>query len=802
MTVYGPSPSVQSHATGSGRRYYDVKVAGAAGSDSPSGASGGKGARITAVIATDGGAPILVEVGARGVGGNGSGGAAGPGKGDGPDGGKGGDYTQVLANSFGVMLLAGGGGGGGGSYGGYAGGAGGNAGWSNASPGSSSTSLGGEILGGSQGITDGSGSKNGEAGHAPTTSGGNTAGAGGGGGGSRGGGGGSAAAGGANFGGGGGGGGGASFLLLNPSQGFATAETSSQASVTGDGSVEITDYVTPVPTFGLSADYSTGKLLADINVIQRHPISGQSKFVNAQASRNSAFTDIVANTTFEVKPGTNGNTVMNNAWIQAPLANGTLYVRVRSAGNTQSLPDSAWSATQSLVISHAPTVTAETPSGFNNFDISMQFAARVVDPLAIDKVSKYSIEVSRASDNVIISATYDKVLSPSRDLGLISLSLDAPIEASQKNVQLQWRVRVWDRDGAPSPWSTNKPFTLVDPPTPTMVHPSPSDMIVGSGSPTFKWNPGVAPGQEVFRSELVIGRGNIGSGLPIVFSGVTYGDVYEITPSALVIKNESLYNGKLTIFPVVAGSSVGTSIYFVFTSQYSAPPSIPYSADASLVESTGKVLVDWHNAAPDPSFYGWRVYRRLLPGTDWELVASFADPGTREWSDMLFNSGELYMYTVSQLAINSGVVVESPTGYLLSGGNTIAESRVIAPQSSSYWLVDPLDTFNSVRLPAVADEFKDEYESETYGIPGRGRHRDYGDRWGITGSLEVHFRGPSARAERLKLQSLRSLQRTYVLKTPFGDSYTVAISDVQVSIVPGTGTTEMSDVTVEYEEVA
>lgn len=128
-----------------------------------------------------------------------------------------------------------------------------------------------------------------------------------------------------------------------------------------------------------------------------------------------------------------------------------------------------------------------------------------------------------------------------------------------------------------------------------------------------------------------------------------------------------------------------------------------------------------------------------------------------------------------------------------------------APVAGEYWLVHPTDASKNVKLSTVIDDsFTDEWEESTLLIIGKGRKKDYGTRWGYTGSLvaqiwdEVGRTSTQAKAE---LELLKEQQITVILWTPFGEQIPIAMGNAQISRMAGVGTREFHTLTLPYEEI-
>lgn len=133
-----------------------------------------------------------------------------------------------------------------------------------------------------------------------------------------------------------------------------------------------------------------------------------------------------------------------------------------------------------------------------------------------------------------------------------------------------------------------------------------------------------------------------------------------------------------------------------------------------------------------------------------------------------------------------------------------AENRTFRIVCTNYWIIAPDAPDLTMMIPSVtAAPMTEEYESETFGIIGRGRHRDYGDRLGYTGTLSFQVRKPeSPSTVRLGVEALRFAQETYFLRTPFGQLFSVALGNPSWTPLAGVGEAEMGDMDLPFEEVS
>lgn len=153
---------------------------------------------------------------------------------------------------------------------------------------------------------------------------------------------------------------------------------------------------------------------------------------------------------------------------------------------------------------------------------------------------------------------------------------------------------------------------------------------------------------------------------------------------------------------------------------------------------------------------------------------------------------------------------DAPEGTaFFSGGTSGAVWDGTTSQStSSTFVADstyPDQDVLALRLYNVtADSFTKEVVSNEYNLLGRGRYSEKGDTLGVKGSLTAQLRdgqGNTAREKRLSLEDYREAHATTSLRTPFGDVYSVAIGDLGITRIAGTGLSEFTDVTIPYSEV-
>ena len=128
-----------------------------------------------------------------------------------------------------------------------------------------------------------------------------------------------------------------------------------------------------------------------------------------------------------------------------------------------------------------------------------------------------------------------------------------------------------------------------------------------------------------------------------------------------------------------------------------------------------------------------------------------------------------------------------------------------SPTPGNYWLIHPTNSALNVKLSIViSDEYEDEYEETTHLVINRGRKKEYGEHWGIKGTLTAQIRdetGRTAREAKQQLEALKATQDAITLQTPFGDTYSVTLGSIRIIRMAGVGDREFHDLTLAYEEL-
>jgi hypothetical protein len=441
-----------------------------------------------------------------------------------------------------------------------------------------------------------------------------------------------------------------------------------------------------------------------------------------------------------------------------------------------------YSTPQSFVVSHKPVATNLSPGG----GVSIPYAAtetltwRFSDPSPVDTQTGYHVTVRKHSDGTLI---YD-----SGDVISTNSSVVATGFTGQQDVEMEWQVAVRDRDAVWGPFSAITTFFPRNVPVVTITSPT-AGGTVNNPAPLFTWTFFAEGGRVQKQFRVVISR-----------PSETVYDSTWITSNAVsfrpppVLKN-SISDYTVTVYVVDSGGMQDSDAK-AFVTAWTPPAAPAYTIDTSVYESSGYVKINWTNASKDATWVSWRVYRRLPSDTIWTLLLeSTVDQANYEFDDWTAGASVGYQYTVVQVATRFGENVES-----------VYNVTAVTPTSEDYWLIDPTDYSQSVRLRHVrGDEYRDEHEEEEMLIINRGRHTDYGSRWGYKGSLsaQIYDEGVlTARVQRQRLMAARANHRTLLLRNPFGDLWQVTTGEMNISRIAGVGSREYVVITIPYSEVS
>ena len=458
-----------------------------------------------------------------------------------------------------------------------------------------------------------------------------------------------------------------------------------------------------------------------------------------------------------------------------------------------------YSAANAVTVSHAPVAGSLSPANGSNLVYGSgqrTLAWKFSDTYSGDSQTAYEVVVTRDDTGAVVTDT-GKVASTAQYYALT-------VDASLKGIELSWQVRLWDTDDVAGPYTSPYTFTLLDAPSPGVTDPTDGG-TTASSLPKVTLTPS-APGRTITKLRVVYSQaGEQVYDTGLISVSIPDGQQYTWQGSAGVFKNNQSYTAVVT---VTDNAGLSGSQTITFSTQWT-PPADPtgLAVDATPYddEAAGYVKVTWDNTAADADFVCWNIYRKddeidpntlavLAEGT-WNLIDTLYEVAdTYEYHDFKAPSSYKVNYRVRQVANRFGDLVES--------ANTDA---ITGYPNSTYWLIEKDAAPAALKLHIVTeDSYTDEYEEEEYTLIGRGRHIDVGDHLGIKGSLTVQLRNTgstSARQKRVALQAFKDGNTVAYMRNPFGDLYTVHVSNLEIGRIAGVGYQEFCDVTVPYSEV-
>lgn len=290
-------------------------------------------------------------------------------------------------------------------------------------------------------------------------------------------------------------------------------------------------------------------------------------------------------------------------------------------------------------------------------------------------------------------------------------------------------------------------------------------------------------------------------------TGLTVGDTLWVFSAAnsysfplQILQNNTAYS--FTLYLQDGAGLQGTSTSYVYTTWVA--PSQP--SPVTVTQDGFKATINWDETDVDPGFLSWRVWRRyqkpaLLEmdfdstATVWELIAETDNPLTDTYLDYLAPLNRTVEYAVTQLADRFGSLIDSLIG--------TTQSITVSADRYYFVPVTPVGTIASFEASGVsADAFTFEVEEETLHVIGRGRQVQVGDELGETGTLTLHLRKSSSRADREFITYLAGPDSDGVwIRSPFGDVLLVRLGNVSFTRMAGVGTGDLGDLSVPYMKV-
>lgn len=469
------------------------------------------------------------------------------------------------------------------------------------------------------------------------------------------------------------------------------------------------------------------------------------------------------------------------------LFQGTWFIRGREKDSIGQY--GSYSASKTFTVTHPPAASTLSPTGgvtrpFGGSG-TVTFSWAFTDTSPTDTQTAFQILVERNSDGLDI---YDS----GKQVSTLK-SFSTNISSTYKDVMLRWSIKLWDSDDVAGSYSATQQFVVRDTGVITPLVP-PNAGTVTQPQTTYQWSFAGTGGSTQASYRVVTKQGST----VVDDSGVVSSTVSEYTlPSALLMTGLS-YTLEITVFDTNGLEAFSSS---TFSALWDAPPAPTVTLDATNYDAGGYVDVEWPENR-DPDFVSYKVYRQRedRPQDGWVLAGTITDtgPSTYNFLDYGAPGNVKVYYTVNQVALRFGVPVENAFG-------SLGSQPFVTPLASHYWVVVPDDPGISFQLALVkSDDFTDEWEQEEILLIGRGRRVERGSHYGLRGNLVAQVYDTallSAREQRILLLSLKEDNPKLLLRTPFGDVYTVYLGDFQISRLAGHGLNEYFTLTLPYVEV-
>jgi len=471
----------------------------------------------------------------------------------------------------------------------------------------------------------------------------------------------------------------------------------------------------------------------------------------------------------------------------------TWYMRCRE--ENEGGETSAWSATTSFTVAHAPSAGGLVPTGAG-FVLAaggaMTLAWQFADPSPDDVQTSYQAIIEKNSDGSSVLNTGQVVSGAAFAAVNIGTGLFEQV--------LRWRVRLWDGDGVAGAYSANQLFVpAAAGPTVTIVDPTPAE-VEATALPSFTATATYGGGRDFDSARVVVT--NTGTGKQVWDSG--WQRFLTLTPATAILVNSSNYSATFSVRDTAG--LVGSSTV-AFSSSWAGVSAVAFTVDDTYFRTLGFVTVRWDNSTEDVDRIAWRVYRRAVGASSWELVVEDGRHGLYfAVADFGAPANVASEYAVVQVAQRFESVVES----------AYVPSSITPADRLSFWLIGDapvvlVDTtppvvagvvpVASFRLYAVqGDTWSTEVEQAEIPLAGRGRVVEYGTVLGKKGTVDATVYDDDLVGGQLaELEALHTARTSVLLRNPHGYVWKVATGDMTITPVGGQGS-RLATVSIPYSE--
>lgn len=549
----------------------------------------------------------------------------------------------------------------------------------------------------------------------------------------------------------------------------------------------------PGVTFVITSDESNVPIIAEYWIsTSASPQTDPNAYYNSQAyTINSGGFTSQATLNIELPPGV---MLTPGAW--------NIHARIKYSPSLNVIA----TKTQAFTIAFTPVATPLSPysnesrlfvNTTNNLLLTWAFSGEALNN---DVQTAYQVVVSRQSDGVTVVDT-GKVASA------VSQAV-VTIPVAQADVQLSWKVRVWNKWDGVSAYTTGTLFLLGLTFSLNITAPT-NNQVMTAGNPNLTATISISGGRTVKVINASAWKNDVKVWEKTVVGSWANGATVNITDTASVFTTAS-YTYRVTAQDSLGGYSLPATRNFSVSYTLPATVNNTPTLDITNYNTSGYVQVAWNDSTRDIDIYCWAVERKddlIDPATDAVVLAgSYAEIGrvyglasSYTFKDYLAPSNYKVTYRIVQVALRFGTEVRSTAS---------TASTTVTLISDAYWLYagpngDPASI--AIKLYNVtADSFTNEYEVAQYTLLGRGRYNERGSKLGVAGQLNCQLRdsgGTTARLKKMLLEDFVEVFPVARMRSPHGDLYLVALGNVGVERIAGTGRSEFTNLTIPYAEV-
>lgn len=460
---------------------------------------------------------------------------------------------------------------------------------------------------------------------------------------------------------------------------------------------------------------------------------------------------------------------------------GTWYHRARCVDRWGQF--GAWSTVGSFTVAHKPSAANVQPKSDKKFDQNLQVVKwTLADPWSDDQQTAYRMIVMTMGGTVI------------QDTGKVNSSAPQAVMnvgAPRLQEQLKYTIQLWDLDGVAGDVLETNTFIMSKAPVITLPYPAAGEAII-TGQPALSWS-SVFARPDVTQKSYEIKFIDAVTGVIAYQTGVVVSADTTWSAPRSILKNLSDFQIALTI---TDSDDLPATLLRNFSTSFVQPAKVAGFVEPENFRNNGYVTINFPYSEPDAFFIEHRIYRRMDGETEWTFAGAVDDISLRTFRDWQVHGNGLFQYTVTQTADRYGSVVESELDE-----DAIFHLLI----SEDYWLLDPEEELNNIKLYAVVgDSFDDETERAEFNIIGKGRHVNEGTELGISGTLTIAIRprsGMSCRDQLALLREARRRQKLILMRDPFGHVTPISIQNVNTERMAGMGTEEFGNISLPYKEV-